>query len=95
MALSAGETRLDNTVIAFLRAYNALQEISKLACLRDAKERVRVETSAMRGGAYRRVLIRVAIQDALRDEYEKLSWPAKIRLRYQREEQVPGLYSTQ
>jgi hypothetical protein len=91
MTLLAGETRLDNTAIAFLRAYSALLETGKLACLRDAKEQVRVETSPLRGGAYRRVFIRIAIQDALKDEYQKLSWPAKIRLKFQREKQVPGL----
>jgi hypothetical protein len=92
MTLLAGEARIDNTAIAFLRAYNALQEISALACLRDAKEQVRVETSPLRGGPYRRVFIRVIIQDALKDEYQKLSLPTKIRLRAQRAKQVPGLY---
>jgi hypothetical protein len=95
MTLIAGETRLDNTAIAFLRAYDALREFSTLACLRDAKEQVRVETSPLRGGEYRRVFIRFTIQGALKDEYERLSLPAKIRLSFQREKQVPGLYLTE
>lgn len=94
LTLLAGETRLDNTSIAFLRAYSALQEVSALGCLRDAEEQVRVETSSLRGGAYRRVFIRVAIQDALKNEYQRLSFPAKIRLRLQSDNQVAGLYLT-
>jgi len=92
MTLLAGETRLDNTAIAFLRAYNALQGVSALACLRDAEEQVRVETSPLRGGTYRRVFIRVMVRDALKYEYQRLSLPTKLRLELSKKTEVPGLH---
>lgn len=72
MNLVPQKTKLSNEGIAFLRAYDMLSGLSALSSLHQAKPKVSVDTTNKIGGEYRRVLVRISIKNALREEYDEL-----------------------
>jgi hypothetical protein len=67
-----GQTRLSNEGIAFLRAYDMLSGLAALSSFHQAKPRISIDTTDKIGGEYRRVLVRISIKNALREEYDGL-----------------------
>ncbi len=77
MELISGETELDNEKIAFLRAYNALEKFGPLPGLGKAEQAIATKTNHEVSGSFRRVIVRVTLENALDDRYSELSPPSR------------------
>jgi hypothetical protein len=75
--LIPNQTKLSNDAIGFLRAYEMLSHLVLIPGLQNARQKIGVDLTNRIGGEYRRVLVKVVLVNALRDEYQELGPVAK------------------
>ena len=77
MTLLKGTSRNTNESIAFLRALDVCRSISEVGSLYSSEMMISTSTTSQVGGQYRKVIVRITVSDALKNEYNDLNPLAK------------------